>query len=732
MAPNECGENNFSDDDFLDDLPPDALTELENNAIVFTQKANFKPTPSSDYGDDFGDEDLDDTVVVDEARSAPAVVPPAHRNNHNPVAQREQFRQKRYGDTGIVNRTRNDVFAQLAGQPDHLPQSIPILREDSNISRQHSQSVADGDAEALQRLVQELQQKNRALEQEALMKNGEISILRGKIEKSNKEHQRAQAAKEKLHAEQLAKIQKEREAAEIAARRAATERDFTKQDLFEESRVRRLNAQATKDAPNTPSKKKPPMPFRDGFDDDEIEVLSPSKVSPSKFRGKPGTPSRAAKRKRKVQDSPSAGALDMVHIEEPILASLVPKASIIDETILEKLVLQDDRSDFIAEMLQHRPELGQPRTMEAFAKHFLPSNPAESFSSSILGELPRIGSKKPVSEVPAEFCLYIIQLWSKCLEDEYYAPIYLIIDLLMFALELKTLAIAPLIIDQLVPVAQKTADLVAIPRFNRESPEPFDKDINVSACLTLMHLAALGSVPEDHDITRFWKRMRWDFVLLMLSPNQNVADFEWMIKILSTGILRDSFGVILPDTAVMTPAKNVGHIIDRLTYPLFEVPCLPKSTVKVDADVVLKLRLQIILLLTNMTRSSYAGNALAAHPSTIGRIVNLISDELDTLYDYRPGHEDSARLISHSTRLLFQLITTHENEIDIHKKLAVIRGGSQKYLLCLSRLHFLEEEGVLESGIDQDVPGYALELLEMVVTPEEGEEIMGVLGCGYG
>ena len=156
MAPNEYGENNFSDDDFLDDLPPDALTELENNAITFTQKANFKPSPSSDYGDDFDDEDLDDTVVVDEARSAPAVVPPAHRKNPNPVVQREQFRQQRYGDSGIANRTRNDAAVELAGQPDHLLQTIPLPREDSSVSRQQSQSVADGDAEALRKLVQEV------------------------------------------------------------------------------------------------------------------------------------------------------------------------------------------------------------------------------------------------------------------------------------------------------------------------------------------------------------------------------------------------------------------------------------------------------------------------------------------------------------------------------------------------------------------------------------------------
>ncbi len=59
----------------------------------------------------------------------------------------------------------------------------------------------------------------------------------------------------------------------------------------------------------------------------------------------------------------------------------------------------------------------------------------------------------------------------------------------------------------------------------------------------------------------------------------------------------------------------------------------------------------------------------------------------------------------------------------MQKKLAVILGGTQKYLLCLSRLNFSEEDLVLESGIDPDVPAYALELLELIVTPEEGDAI---------
>lgn len=59
----------------------------------------------------------------------------------------------------------------------------------------------------------------------------------------------------------------------------------------------------------------------------------------------------------------------------------------------------------------------------------------------------------------------------------------------------------------------------------------------------------------------------------------------------------------------------------------------------------------------------------------------------------------------------------------MQRKLSVIPGGTQKYLLCLARLNFFEEDLLLESGIDSDVATCALELLEMAVTPEEGDAI---------
>jgi hypothetical protein len=96
MPPSDDDES-FDEFD-LNDLPEDALDELESNAIQFTQAQHNAPSTSrvvaaagSDYGDDFEDDDLDDNVVIDESRSTPALNPtfqPRHSSQHSKLPQR--------------------------------------------------------------------------------------------------------------------------------------------------------------------------------------------------------------------------------------------------------------------------------------------------------------------------------------------------------------------------------------------------------------------------------------------------------------------------------------------------------------------------------------------------------------------------------------------------------------------------------------------------------------------
>jgi hypothetical protein len=164
MAGKDDGDNFFDDDD-LDTLPHDALVELENNAIQLTQAQTTSryntAAASSDYGEDFDDEELDDAVVIDESRSTPAAIPALHRNIPGQATQRIQFRQQRHGTPSTLNpnlasRQRPPDPPKFS-QSDRSPPRIPIPQNESMTAQQGSQaSGVDGNFESLQRQIEEV------------------------------------------------------------------------------------------------------------------------------------------------------------------------------------------------------------------------------------------------------------------------------------------------------------------------------------------------------------------------------------------------------------------------------------------------------------------------------------------------------------------------------------------------------------------------------------------------
>lgn len=135
--------------------------------------------------------------------------------------------------------------------------------------------------------------------------------MRANQAKALKEHERQLQELSKQHADLAAKQRAEIEHAKAERERLLTEKKYLQHDLLEESeRAKKLQrlARGGTAAPNTQNnvttpKKTKALPFRDGFDDDEIMVISPTKT-PS--RSKPGTP-KAADKKRKwrpAEESP--------------------------------------------------------------------------------------------------------------------------------------------------------------------------------------------------------------------------------------------------------------------------------------------------------------------------------------------------------------------------------------------------------------------------------------------
>jgi hypothetical protein len=125
------------------------------------------------------------------------------------------------------------------------------------------------------------------------------------------------------------------------------------------------------------------------------------------------------------------------------------------------------------------------------------------------------------------------------------------------------------------------------------------------------------------------------------------------------------------------------------------------------------------------------GDPDATQDLTAPRIRSMRDDEDASTTEMDLGETDGDKtallnqLIAQITALLHYLITDPRtaNVVNLPAKLAASHGGAYRYQITLARLTFAEEDLVLEAGIDSRTVELAHELLELAVTPDEGEGV---------
>lgn len=203
----------------------------------------------------------------------------------------------------------------------------------------------------------DLQQAVQTANSNAFAKAGEITIVRANQAKTAKEYERRLKAAETMYADEAARQKVQIETARAKMQSITTENIFLKKDLNDEgeqSRVLRRNlknaglggktvlAKTTADAGQvTTPKKHKPLPFRDGFDDDEIMVVSPSKAAP---KAKQATPKLGDKRKRKVVHDSPGQPLELSQSKgEDIIQKEQPTNGQQEDAALQNIGREDDR-----------------------------------------------------------------------------------------------------------------------------------------------------------------------------------------------------------------------------------------------------------------------------------------------------------------------------------------------------------------------------------------------------
>ncbi|CAL5870423.1 uncharacterized protein PFLUO_LOCUS4659 [Penicillium psychrofluorescens] len=704
----------FSDD--FDSLPPGTLYQLEQSAYQATQaqrqhqSTTLKPPPPLHSGltNEYGTLEVGEleAEVYDNVGAAPA----------RPLGGAVTADAGGWATSGIMERTMED----------------PMELDDKS-----GEVLAYGELNArLKQLAQERDQMKRDLEdakRQTETKAGEISIIRSKQAKMVQEYDRQLALLRNSMTEEAAKHKREVDAAMTEGKMLATENMFLQHDLVDETyqlRNHKAKHKAEEKGPPVTPKKSRVLPFRDGFDDEEIAMVSPSKSA----RSKRATPSVPGKRKRQAsQDSPAP--LQLISVDEPMIIDVPADAP--EKVPEERKSAETGRYNqrLAKRLLNHRMLPGEETDIEAMAKMAFPAEPKRPMSSIFLDEMARLDTGNYV----VEYAQSITKLWQHAIKERFYKPVPRFVAIARFILVIDETPLQELI-TALVGVLQDSVEVNAVPRFRyspaaarerartlRQTPQSdLQPLVDSTEALRLLFHIACEVLHVKAALEGFWREIRHTFILVMLHGSQPLRDIVLILNLLSTSIRPESFGPIMSDEEGQADVQK--WIVDRLTFMLSESTQPDEGVDPYTPFDICAMRLEVLHLLETLAfnpafpAQEHGSAIIAAHPNALARLFRSMHDELDALYSSPPEQDLRVALVNGLMRLIFGVMRRHGPFINMQEKLACVSGSKQKHLVVLTRLAFCDGS-VLEAGIDDETVDMAHELLEEWANPQEAESL---------
>ena len=792
-------ETDLFDDDEFDNLSESAIQELEHHAILSTQGAQApkaipqhvqksttlpqaKIPPQAQYNVRplianpafqryLVEEDESFELVGEEGVPTPVEEYdsyPVRRPQPGEAVRREQFRQQRYGQVfdGVAQRPLDQQNYQHQGRPlqaipaDGRYHGVPVRPDEMALDEpmQQTGTAAQGDdREAFQYRLEELLRERDEITRELLatkdtvtMQKGEISIIRANFEKENKVYDRQIGVLKKSMEEESSKHTVAINALAQKNNNLTTQYNFLQQEHNQELQETKTLRQRLKDkpqgertaSPTTTPRRGMASSLRDGFNDDDIMLISPSK---SARRSKPPTPTAANKRKRKVGEPspvkplvlrPSATSQQEMPPPPPAPAQTVEK--------IVPIVRKDKQAErhlrFLQSVLEYRVKETKEPLFEAFVKFAFPSSASKSFAAILLEGTAQLKG----SRLTGDLLQMLIDLWAKCLKEQYYKPIALLLEVVSYIIDLEMSIFDPSIITAITPLLQSSIAINGEKRFKhspvnhatygkiRQTPQSvLNREVNGTQCLELMLTIAYTISDDPELLALMWRLMDPEFVLMMLNAWQPISDITLMLHLLATSIFPSTFGSICVDDQ----QEKVEHwMINRICYLLWETPKVDEGLPPYTANQLCQLRLEVMDLLIRIAVTSsphphddaaHHGSLLLANDAhAIARLVRSLYDEVSAMYTLHPTtHQLHAELINRGVSLLYHLLTVHSSTIDLQEKLSVINGGVHKHRVVLTRLAF-SEGFVVDRYVSDESVSMATQLLEESVTPDEADELV--------
>ncbi|KAJ5540721.1 hypothetical protein N7494_005797 [Penicillium frequentans] len=734
----EDNDDDYFSDEF-DSLPPGTLFDLEQSAFQATQgQATQGQASQYQHSPTVPNNSTLHTQVKPAVRNSATLQPPPRlhtglTNDYDTLEVGElgaEVHDNAGGSVALPNGHR--MLVKEHGWPVNSEMGDAMEVDD------HAGNISGGNTrlEQLEREKEQLRIELFEAKSQVQSKTGEIAIIRSKQAQLVADYDQQLIALRTAMAEETTKHKEMVEAAMSEGHILATENIFLQHDLAEEAhhlRNFKLKQRQEEVHPPVTPKKSRNLPFRDGFDDDEIAVVSPSK---SATRSKRATPTVPGKRKRRAsQDAPvplqlsPAGELVMVDAPADELGldrEQGPEPLGRDQQVMKRL-------------LNHRMLPDQEADIEALARISFPSEPGRPMSSMVLDRLAQLDMGSYV----VEYMHTIGPLWQRALTERFYEPVPRFMNLARYILRMNDIPL-PKLISPLVSVLQDSVEVNAVPRF-RYSPAAREKarvirpiptpqsdlqpQVDSTEALRLLYHVASELLHVKDALQDFWRQIRHTFTLVMLHPSQPLKDIVLILHLLSTSIRPESFGPIMPSEGEQNDIQR--WLVDRLSFMFSERAQPDEGLEPYTPHDICAMRLEVLLLLESLAFNPAAptrehGSAIiAAHPNALARLFRSMHDELDALYASPPEQELRVALVNGLMRLVFGVIRRHGSSINMQEKLARVPGSKQKHLVVLTRLAFCDGS-VLEAGIDDETVDMAHDLLEEWTNPQEADSLAEV------
>ncbi|KAG9770219.1 hypothetical protein ABEF93_006329 [Exophiala dermatitidis] len=689
----------------------------------------------------------------------------------NESVQRGQFGQQHpaQGYNGLPHRGMNRPQGQ--SQPGTYQESrgdgryggvrprqdVMLLDRPSGPSQEATGSMQQGHRGDNSRTVEDLLQEREELSRElqatkdtVLMQKGEISIIRTNLEKESKVFERQLAALKKTMAEESAKQKAALQAMMEKNNTLTTSYKFLQQEHDQElqnlqalqQRFRDRQQSGNEDSHTTTPKRGFVSSLRDGFDNDDVMVVSPSK---SGRRSKPGTPPAGNKRKRKADiTSPVKPLVLRASTTNPGQMLPPPQQEFVHAEEQPVTIIRTDKQAerdlrFLQDILEYRVKGSGETLVEALVGFKLPSTPTKTFSAVLLEGTARVKGHNILRDILQIFT----DLWSKSLKEQYYTPIALLVEVVNHIIDLDMTIVDADTVSSLALVLQDSVGINANTRFKhspvnhatfgtvRETPQALlNHQVNGTDCLELLLTVAYAVSDDSQLISLFWRVMNPEFVLMMLNVWQPIADITLMLRLLATSTFAETFGSICVDDQ---QKKIEDYVLNRICYLLWETPKVDEGLPPNTTEELCQLRLEVMDLLIRIAitssrhphqdQSHHGSRLIAHHQSAIGRIVRSLYDEVSAMYELTSSHALHAEIVNKGVHLLYHVLQLHGQEINLQDKLSVINGGVHKHCVVLTRLAF-SEGFYVDRLIRDETVAMATSMLEDSVTPDEADELI--------